>query len=439
MDVKVDMSTIDAVRRRLAIEVPQAEVGAQIEKAYAELSRGARVAGFRPGRAPRAVLERMFGDRVRADVFGRLIQESYAAALEEQKLEAVGQPEIVTEQAEPGSALRYSATVEVKPEVVVERYAGLEVQRPLVPVTEADLDAQLERLRNGFAQLHPVGDRTQIEHGDVVTLDYEARVDGRLVGRAEQRNVEVGANGFPAEFDGALQGAPVGVALEFDATYPSEGAPSELAGKTVHFTVTPHAIARKELPVLDDEFAKDHGECETLEELRQRVRQRLQEDAARYADEAMRRALLGALVKANDVPVPEAMVRRRTLALVEEVWHEWQQRRVLPQNESEALARLQAELEPQAREQVKLALLLEAIARQEGLTVREEEIDAHVAEVAAGAGAAADRVRALYQQAEARAQLRQRLLQSRAIDAVVARAAITNVHVSSVAAENENR
>jgi len=207
----------------------------------------------------------------------------------------------------------------------------------------------------------------------------------------------------------------------------------------VHFTVTPHAIARKELPALDDEFAKDHGECETLEELRRRVRQRLRDEAARYADEAMRRALLGALVRANDVPVPEAMVRRRTLALAEEVWHEWQQRRVLPQNESEALARLQTELEPQAREQVKLALVLEAIARQEGLQLGEEEIDAHVAEVAASAGAAADRVRALYQQAEARAHLRQRLLQARAIDTVVARASITDVEVASVAAENENR
>jgi trigger factor len=439
MDVKVDVSTIDPVRRRLAIEVPQAEVGAQIEKAYAELSRGARVAGFRPGRAPRAVLERMFGDRVRADVFGRLIQESYAAALEDKQLEPVGQPEIVTEQAEPGRALRYSATVEVKPEVVVERYTGLEVERRIVPVTEADVDAQLERLRDGFAQLHPIGDRTHIALGDVVTLDYEARADGRLVGRGEGRNVEVGANGFPPEFDTALQGAPVSEALEFDATYPVEGAPAELSGKTVRFRVTPRAIARKELPALDDEFAKDHGECETLEELRQRVRQRLEEEAGRYADESVRRALLGALVQANDVPVPEAMVRRRTLALVEEVWHEWQQRRVLPQNESEALARLQTELEPQAREQVKLALVLEAIARQEGLTVREEEIDAHVAEVAASAGAAADRVHALYQQAEARAQLRQRLLQSRAIDAVVAGASVTNVEISSVAAQNENR
>src|SRR6266849_6402630 len=122
MPFKVDVETVDPVRCRLAVEVPAEEVSAQIEKAYAELGRAAKVRGFRPGRVPRPVLERLFGDRVRAEVFGKLIQHSYSEVLEARQIEALGQPEIVTEQAQPGEALRYSATVEVKPDVVVEHY-----------------------------------------------------------------------------------------------------------------------------------------------------------------------------------------------------------------------------------------------------------------------------------------------------------------------------
>src|ERR1700687_1087134 len=155
MTLKVDVETVDPVRRRLAVEVPAEEVSIELEKAYADLGRAAKVPGFRPGRVPRGVLERMFGDRVRAEVFGKLIQQSYSEAVEGQQLPVVGQPEIVTEQAQPGAALRYSATVEVKPEVVVDNYTGLEVERPLAPITDADVDASLERLRQSLAQLHP--------------------------------------------------------------------------------------------------------------------------------------------------------------------------------------------------------------------------------------------------------------------------------------------
>ena len=439
MTLKVDVEAVDSVRRRLAVEVPAEEVRAELEKTYAELARGAKVPGFRPGRVPRPVLERMFGDRVRSDVFGRLIQHSYNEAVEAQQIDVVGQPEIVTEQAEPGAALRYQATVEVKPEVVVDRYAGIEVERPVVPVADADVDAFLDRLRQSLAQLHPITDRSEVARGDVVTLDYEGRIDGRVAGRGEGRAIEIGANGFPPEFDQVLLGARVGTDVDFVATYAADHHQAELAGKTVNFHVSIRGLSRKEVPALDDDFAKDHGECATLDELRERVRRRLEGEAARYADEAMRRALLAELAKRHDVPLPQAMVHRRTEALVEEVMHEWQQQRIRPKNESDAIARLRVDLEPRAREQVKIGLLLDAIARQEHLDVTAADVEARIAEIASEAGSAAERVRALYQNPEARRQLRARLVQSQAIDAVVARATIKDVQApSQIAAAQEN-
>jgi trigger factor len=439
MTFKVDVEAVDSLRRRLAVEVPAEEVSAEIEKAYAQLARGAKVRGFRPGRVPRPVLERLFGDRVRAEVFEKLIQQSYAEVVEERQIATVGHPEFVTEQAQPGAALRYSATVEVKPEIVVEHYAGLAVERPLTPVSDGDVDAFLERLRQSLAQLRPIVERSTVEGGDVVSVDYEARVDGRSVGRGEQREIEIGANAFPREFDEHLRGAAVGSELDFAVSYPAEHGAAELAGKTVTFHVRVRGLSHKEVPPLDDEFAKDHGECSTLADLRQRVRARLESDAAQQADEAVRQALLGALAEAHDIPIPTALIERRTQALMEDVWHEWQQRRLRPKNENEALARLREELQPRARQQVKIALLLESIARQEGITISEADVDERIATLAAAAGAGAERLRAYYQDADARRELRNRLLQARAVDAVVRTAHITTrERAPSVAAVDEN-
>jgi trigger factor len=433
MIFKVDVETVDSLRRRLAVEVPAETVSAEIHKAFNELGRAAKVPGFRPGHVPRPVLERMFGDRIRAEVFGRLIHASYTEALEEQQITAVGQPEIVTEQTEAGTALRYRATVEVRPDVTVEGYTGLSVDRPLSPVSDEDVAAALGRLQESLAQLRPVTDRTLVQLGDVVSLDYEAHVDGRLMSRGENRDVELGANRFPPGFDDRLVGAAVGGKLDFDITYPTENSAPELAGKSVHFHVEVRSISVKEVPPLDDDFAKDHGECSTLEELRQRLRRQLEAEAARRADEAVRRNVVVELAKRHDVPVPQAMVQRRTEALVEEVLHDWQRQRGRLKDDSQARAHLRKELEPRAHEQVKAILLLEAVARQEAIGVSDGEVEAHVSALAQAAGAAAERVRALYQQPEARGQLRAQMLQSRAVDFLVSRAEIRDVSRLNVA------
>jgi len=431
MTTKIAMETLDAVRRRLAVEVPADEVAAETERAFADLGRAARVRGFRPGRVPRPVLERLFGDQVRGEVFEKLIQRTYAEAIETNQVFAVGRPEIVTEQLGPGEPLRYRATVEVKPEVVADRYKGLEIERPLPAVTDADVRGALEHMRESFAQLHPVTDRATVERGDVVTLDYAGHVDGKLAGRREGRLVEVGASGFPPDFDAHLIGAAVGTEQAFEVTYPAEPRVGELSGKTVHFRVTVRALARKEVPALDDEFAKDHGDCATLDELRGRVRGQLEAEAAAHADELGRRAVLQKLAEVHDIPIPQAMVERRTEGLLREVLREWEQQRVRPKNEAEALARLREDLTPRAREQVKVALLLEAVAQQEGLRVDDADVDARIAALATAAGQAAERVRALYQDPDARRDLRAQLLQARALDAVLRQA-----HVTTVPAEN---
>ncbi|HUI27288.1 MAG TPA: trigger factor [Candidatus Kryptonia bacterium] len=439
--IKVEVETVDPVRRRLAVEVPEEEVRAEIDRAYGELGRHARVRGFRPGRTPRPVLEQLFGDQVRADVFGKLIQQSYAEALRERGLAVVSQPQIVTERAEPGAALRYSATVEVRPEVEAQRYSDFVVERPLQPVSDADVDAYLRRAQDSLAQLKPIADRSRVQRGDVATIDYEARLGARLVGRGENRLVEVGRGSFGPDFDAQIETAEVGGTREITVGYPADHSNTELAGQTVRFHVTVKSLASKELPPLDDDFAKDHGECASLAELRARVRQQLEAQANQHADEAVRAALVEQLVKQHDdLVVPDAMVHRRAHALAEDFVRSMRDPRVPQKTEDTALLeRLSHDLEPQARTQVKAALLLEAVARQEHLDVSDDDLNAHISELSAQAGTAGERVRALYQDEDARLALHDRLLQQRALDLVASRATITTVEASrSVADRNQN-
>ncbi len=437
--MKVEVETVDPVRRRLAVEVPAEEVRDEMERAFSELGRSARVRGFRPGRTPRPVLEQLFGDRVRAEVFGKLIQQSYEEALRERGLSVVSEPQIVTEKAEPGAALRYSATVEVRPEVEAQNYTGLEVERALAPIADADVDAFLERLRESLAQLRPIEDRTQLRRGDVATIDYEARRDGKVVGRGESRVLEIGRGAFTESFDEQIEGVEVGSTREFAVTYPADHSNPDLAGQTIQFRVTVKALASKEMPALDDDFAKDHGECDTLAALRERVRQRLEAEAAQRADEAVRAALIDRLIQGNDLMVPEAMVHRRSHALAEDFLHSMRNPKLPQRDERGVVERLSAELEPRAREQVKAALLLEAVARQEHIEIGEPDLDSEIEAMVAQAGNAGERVRALYRDEGARNALRTRLLQQRALELVASRATITTVEQTSSVADPEQK
>jgi trigger factor len=422
---KVAVEAVDAIRRRLAVEVPEHEVRAEIERAYADLGRQARVRGFRPGRTPRAVLERVFGDQVRAEVFERLIRDSYREAVDAERLEPVGSPQIVTEGAAPGGPLRYSATVEVKPDVVASGYLDLEVERPLRPVDEEDVRRALEELRESFAQLVPVSDRVVTQSGDVAIADYEARVGRRLLTRADGRLIEVAAGG--EGISARLAGMTVGTDTQFTITYPADHADANLAGQDVTFHVRLKALTRKELPPLDDDFAKDHGECATLAELRDRMRRHLEAAAARDAESALRGALLARLVAAHPIDVPQAMVERRAHGLTDEVIASLGLRRPPASREAELRARVHTSLEPRARDQVKAALILEAIARQERLDVPNEDVDVRIEHLAARAGQAAERVRKACAEPAARAALRAQMLQERALELVVQRARVRTV------------
>src|SRR5262245_15751975 len=284
--MKVTIEPITAVQKKLSFEIPPERVGEEIEKAYRIFQNTARVKGFRAGKAPRPLLERHFGEQVAAEVSSLLVEESYAKALEEHLLPVVTRPQIVTEKLTPGQPFRYSATVEVRPDITVADYEGITVEKRVQKVGEQEIDTALAHLAESFAQLHPVSDRDHVEQGDVVRLDYTAFINGRPVPglQGKDRLVEVGKETVFPGFQEHLPGMRRGATAEFTLPLPQSADPAGGGPERVAtFRVTVHDLAQKEVPPLDDEFAKDHGECATLAELREKVGRNLRQAAERRA------------------------------------------------------------------------------------------------------------------------------------------------------------
>jgi trigger factor len=419
-DSRVTLEELTPIRKRLQVEVPAGAVQAELDRTYRELGQRARLPGFRPGRAPRAVLERTFGDDVRREVLGRLVEHSFHHAVEAHRLAVVGTPDIDVEGLVPGEALRYSATVEVRPAIDIGDLAGLEAVRPASVVTDADVERLLESMRESVAQLRPIEDRNTVESGDVVTVDLTSRLEGGEPTRREGVHLEAGGGTLPLALERQLVGQHRGARLSLQVPFPPDYANAGLAGKTVDFEVDIKDLRAKELPPLDDDFARDHARCDSLAELRVRLRADLERDAAARAEDAVRDALLGQALARHSFEVPPSLVDRRVETMMLGMGMR------LPDGPAreEALSQVTTQLRPRAEQQIRAELLLDAFAAREEIAVGEDEVSGEIAALAAREGRAPEQLRALYERPEARAALRARLVRERALMRLVDRARI---------------
>ena len=392
--MQITVEDLSPVKKKIGVALPAEEVRAEID----------------------------YGDQVRSEVIGKLIQDSYVRALEEHHLHAVARPEIVADEVKPDSSFSYSATIEIKPTFDVTGYEGIEVERTVAPVDDAAVEAQIERFRQSLARRD---DRDVVEQGDLVEIAYTGVVDGRALpgASAENRVIEVGANTFPPPFDERLVGMTRGASTHIDVTYPAQHHSPEIAGKRVGFRVELKAIGRKEIPALDDEFAKDHGECGSLAELRDKVRKALEATASREADEGMRAALMKTLLERNPIDVPDGLVERRFEAMLHDLGLGEMPRDADPERAAQ-LDQLRGELRQRARESVHSSLLLERFAMQQHLDVSDTEIDERIAGVLRSAARERDRLAEIYRTPEARRDVRERIAQEKALDWLAAQAKV---------------
>ncbi|HHY72805.1 MAG TPA: trigger factor [Bacillus bacterium] len=373
----------------LTIEVDAQEVDQALDQAFKKVVNKVNVPGFRKGKVPRKMFEQRFGvEALYQDALDIMLPNAYGKAVDETGIEPVDYPEIDVKQIEKGKNMIFTATVTVKPEVQLGEYKGLEVQEQDTTVTDEDVDAELKSQQERNAEL-VVKENGEVENGDTVVIDFEGFVDGEAFdgGQADNYSLIIGSGQFIPGFEDQIVGMKAGEEKDVNVTFPEEYHAPDLAGKPAVFKVNLHEIKYKELPELDDEFAKDvDDEVETLAELKAKLKDQLQKDKEHHAKHAKEDAAVEKAVENATVDIPEAMIKSE----IERMLKEFEQRlqmqglnlQLYYQFSGQGEGALREQMKADAEKRVKTSLVLEAIIAAENIEVSEDDINAEYENIA---------------------------------------------------------
>ncbi|NLJ25778.1 MAG: trigger factor [Firmicutes bacterium] len=416
----------------LEVEVAEERVEKALDEASRKVARQVRIPGFRPGRAPRRVIEMRLGPEVLyQEALEELVPEAYVQALRDNDLTPIDNPDFDILEMEVGRPLRFKATVELKPEVTLGEYKGLEATKQTKRVTNDDVDRVLEEMREQNAQLVD-SEKEGIETGDFVVIDFTGYVDDQPFpgGAAEGYTLEIGRGYFIPGFEEQLIGAKLKETRQVVVTFPEDYQHSQLAGQEARFDVKIQAIKEKSYPALNDDFAKDVGDFETLLELRADIRQRLEETAGQIAERQLEDDLMKQIAQRSSVDIPNIMIERQMDQKRQRMERELQYSGLTVDQYMEIMDLAEEELEAkwrtEAEAEVKLALVLEALVAAENISVSDEELEEYIKELAGDGPNSALRQAHLESQKEG---LQDQLAGEKAVEVIKANARITEVTV----------
>ena len=386
---------------KLTIEVSAEELEKAIQGAYLKNKNKINIPGFRKGKAPRKMIEQMYGKEVfYEDAANALIPEAYEKALEECTEEIVSSPKVDVTQLEAGKPFIFTAEVALKPEVTLGTYKGVKVAKAEVEVTDAEVDVEVEKEREKNSRTVSVTDRA-VKDGDMTVIDFEGFVDGVAFegGKGENYPLTIGSGAFIPGFEEALIGAEIGVETDVNVTFPEEYQAEELAGKPAVFKCTVKEIKEKELPELNDEFAGEVSEFETLAEYKEDVKKKLAEKKETEAKNMKEDAVVDAIIAEAQMEIPDAMVETQQRQMVEDFAQRIQSQGITMDQYMQftglTAAKLMDQVKPQALKRIQSRLVLEAVVAAEEMTATEEEFDAEVAKMAEAYKMEADKVKEL--------------------------------------------
>ena len=417
-----EIREISPVLVEVTVEVPWDRIHKDLNDTYKEIGKTARVRGFRPGKVPKNILKQVYGRQAAAQVTGTLVEQGLMLAVQEHELHIVAQPEMEEPPAlEQGKPLTFKAKVEVRPKIDEVATDGLEVWQKPIDVPDEDVDREVEQLRNQHGEIQVPDPMRPAKDGDLITIDYTVSVDGEAKDDlgAEGRQVEIDDEHLLPALKEGLVGMKPGdekvVEMAFEDDHPN----ADLQGKTAKFAITAKELHEKLLPELDDEFAKDCGDYETLLELRLKIREGLEGSAKQRGDAELKDQLIEGLIQANDIPVPPSMVQQQQ----QQMMYEMAQFMQMAGQQGAPGADFFSGIEERAQRRVQAGILLGSLARQEGIEVSEADLDAKFQEIADQTGKHIAKVRADYQEAQ-REQLESQLLEEKVMALLTERAKI---------------
>lgn len=427
--MQVQIEDISPVEKKLAVEIPWDNVRQKLDTAYRELGKGVELRGFRKGKVPRSVLERMFGRQVQMEVAKALVQESFLKAAEEHKIEPVAEPVVEDATIKSGEAFRYSARIEIRSVVELKEYLGLSVTKKKVEVSDDEVEHALELKRQRQTEYRVIDRqvRSVTAASDAVLISLKGKVGEHPIDRPEL-SVDLSHTGHEPlpGLAARLIGLPFDTAdQEIVLEIPADVAEKELAGKTATLTLTIKEAREKVVPALDDEFAKDTGEADTLAELKVKIRETLRKEAEERSGREVKDALLKELIKKNPLPVAPALVERGIDSQLERARMSLAMQGIDVEKAGVDLQGMRENLRDSAADEVRGQLLLDAIADKENIEVAEADVDARVAELAALREKPVHKMKAELSRDGRLESVRFRLRQEMTLDLVVSRATIT--------------
>ena len=384
---------------KLTIEVSAEDLDKAMEKAYQKQKSRISLPGFRKGKAPRKMIESMYGKGVfMEDAVNSLVPQEYTKALGECDLEIVSQPEINVTQMEPGKALIFTADVAVKPEVTLGDYKGVEVPKSEIAVTDEEVDAEVKKEQDKNARTVAVEDRAAA-NGDITTIDFEGFVDGVAFegGKGTDYALTLGSGTFIPGFEDQLVGANTGDQVEVKVTFPEEYQAKELAGKEAVFQCDVKKIETKEVPELDDEFAKDVSEFDTLAEYKEDVKKKLTEKKEKEARTAKENAAVDKAIENAQMDIPELMTKTECRQMMDDFSRRMQQQGLSMEQyfqfTGQSMDKMMEDMKPQALKRIQTRLVLEKVAEAENIQPSEEEITEEIQKMADAYKMEADKIR----------------------------------------------
>jgi trigger factor len=384
--MQVTVETINPVTKKVFIEIPAERVDAEIEKTYAGIQKKAKLQGFRPGKAPLQLIKRTYSDTMRDEVMRRFYEQTLFKALDEHKIEPVDSPTIESDHLEQGAPFKYSAVVEIMPEILLNSYTGFEVSKEKFILNPENIEGEIKRMQENMAQLIPLDEDAVVENGHSVTLDYDFSINGfpEESSSAQEAELEVGAQKMPAGFEEQLVGMKCGEAKVISITLPEGYRTKEAAGKEGVFAVTLKEVKRKELPALDDEFAQQFGEYETMDQLRAKMSEYMEKQESERIENELKERIIQVLIEKNPLEVPQSMVKRQLDHMLENLKNRLKGQRMSIEMMGLDDDGFRLRFRDSAEDKVKGGLLLMALVEKENISVSDEDLAQRYELISAG-------------------------------------------------------
>jgi trigger factor len=417
-ELAVKIEDISQVKKKISFEIPWAFVKDELGNVYRDIGKKAKIKGFRPGKIPRKVLENHFKADVEGETITNIVNKYYWQELNDRGIVTLSRPEIEQDGFKENVDFSFSASFETEPAFEPQGYSGIELEKVNIAVSEEDMEKRLQEIRKMFATMHDVTEDRQVAMGDFVTIDFAGTLDGEALPELKADNflLELGSKRFIPGFEEQVAGMKKGETMDIKVTFPADYSEKKLAEKEVTFTVTVKGLKEQKLPEIDENFIKNFDKYNTLEELKNEVRQSLEDQCKRQGDSQLQDKIMEAVLKANEFEAPPSLVERQIFYMISDTQKRMKSAGMDEKSSMELSFSMHDQFKQKAEKTVKSFLLIKKIAQKETITVADNDIDNHIKELAEIHHSDYEVVKSAYDNEERMDSLKSEIIQKKVFD-----------------------